>query len=368
MSNARQLAANLPREGGLSNRNLIINGAMQVAQRGTSFSNVFLIGYGLDRMRHGIILAGTHTISQSTDAPEGFSNSWKMECTTASASLLAGGVFTIGQVIEGQNLQHLSYGTANAKTLTLSFWVKGSKTGTHITELYNSNSTRSISATYTINSANTWEYKTITFSGDTTGTFNNDNGASLYVNLWLAASSTYSSGTLNTSWASSNNPDRAVGSPNYADTVGNTFQFTGLQLEVGDSSTPFEHRSYSDQLQACQRYFQRITGAHKSGGSVGDRGVFMGHCWSTNSMYWVHHFTTPMRSGPSVSQSNSGSSLGTWYSGGSTAAPLSALNIQSGNEMRAEMYCTLSSTLPAGNGSWFRLGGDSYWVDFDAEL
>jgi hypothetical protein len=242
----------------LTNRNLIINGAMQVAQRGTSQTGVTSSGYASapDRFSSLINGLGTWTLSQSSDAPDGFSSSYKWECTVADSSISAGDYGILLQRMEGQNLQHLKKGSSNAESLTASFWVKSSKTGTYIFEFYENHSQRSISKSYTISSANTWEYKSITIPGDTVGTINNDNTQSLIPAFWVAAGSNYSSGTLQTSWGSIVNANRAVGVVNLADTVGNTWQVTGIQLEVGETATPFEHRSYGDELARCQRYYE----------------------------------------------------------------------------------------------------------------
>ena len=270
MSNARNLAnllgtgtqittADIADGAFQANKNLIINGAMQVAQRGTSQTGVTSSGYASapDRFSSLINGLGTWTLSQSSDAPDGFSSSYKWECTVADSSISAGDYGILLQRMEGQNLQHLKKGSSNAESLTASFWVKSSKTGTYIFELYENHSQRSISKSYTISSANTWEYKSITIPGDTVGTINNDNTESLIPAFWVAAGSNYSSGTLQTSWGSIVNANRAVGVVNLADTVGNTWQVTGVQLELGDTATPFEHRSFGEELSLCQRYFFR---------------------------------------------------------------------------------------------------------------
>jgi hypothetical protein len=239
-------------------RNLIINGAMQVAQRGTSETGVTTFGYyACDRYIFELTNAGTWTLSQSTDAPAGFANSFKLDCTTADASLAAGDLVLFSQRFEGQDLQHLQKGTSSAKSLTASFWVKSSKTGTYILEIDDNDNVRNINKSYTINAANTWEYKTITFEGDTTGTLDNDNGFSFRVIFWLAAGSNWSSGTLATSWGSTTNANRAVGNVNLADSTSNEFYITGVQLEVGTVATEFEHRSFGEELQLCQRYFYK---------------------------------------------------------------------------------------------------------------
>src|SRR5210317_1178325 len=200
-------------------RNIIINGDMSIAQRGTSTSGVTSSGYyACDRWRAGIGI-GTWTISQDTDVPtgQGFAKSMKIDCTTANASPSASTDFSLETKFEGQMLQYLKKGTANAQSLTLSFWVKSNKTGDYICELYDSdNSTRSISKSYTIDSANTWEKKTITYAGDTTGAFDNDNARSLDVNFWLVAGTNYTSGTLQTSWNTTTVANRAVGQVNLA--------------------------------------------------------------------------------------------------------------------------------------------------------
>jgi len=239
-------------------RNLIINGAMQVAQRGTSTSGASGSGYfSTDRWQIANSSLGTWTVSQSTTAPDGFSNSFKMDCTTADASPAAGDFLIFRQHVEAQNLQHLKFGTSSAQSLTLSFWVRSSKTGTYIAELLQPDaSNRHIGNAYTINSADTWEYKTITFAGDTSGVINNDNGTGFQVNWWLGAGSNFTSGTLQTSWGAITAANRAVGNVNLADTISNDWYITGVQLEVGDTATPFEHRSYGDEFARCQRYYE----------------------------------------------------------------------------------------------------------------
>ena len=244
----------------LSNRNLIINGAMQVAQRGTSVTGNNSSGYlTCDRWNiSGSI--GTRTVTQQADAPEGYYNSLKIEITTAETSPSAGHAFAIEQRMEGQNLQMLKKGTANALPVTISFWVKSNKTGTYILEIDDNDNSRNINKSYTVSSSGVWEYKTITFGGDTTGSLNNDNAHSLRVFFWLDAGSNFRGGTLATSWESTTNANRAEGNVTFADTVGNTWQITGVQLEVGDTATPFEHRSYGDELARCQRYYTEAPG------------------------------------------------------------------------------------------------------------
>jgi hypothetical protein len=242
-------------------RNIVINGDMQIAQRSTSLSITGDGYHTIDRFDTSIVSMGTFTQSQSTDVPtgEGFAKSLKMDCTTADASPAAADRIFIRQMFEGQNLQYLKKGTASALSLTASFWVKSTKTGTFIVDLFDSNNSRSISKSYTVNTTNTWEKKTITFEGDTTGAFNNDNGASLQLNFWLGAGSNFTSGTLNTSWNSNTSANRAVGQVNVADSTSNDWYVTGIQLEAGTSATDFEFLPIDVSLGRCQRYFQKLT-------------------------------------------------------------------------------------------------------------
>ena len=243
-------------------RNIIINGDMSIAQRSTSTASITSDNTfpSCDRWKFRIGTLGTWTVSQDTDVPtgQGFANSLKMDCTTADASPSASDYLFVSQRIEGQNLQYLKKGTANAESLTASFWVKSNKTGTFIAELFDSDNTRQISKSYTVNIANTWEKKTITYDGDTTGTFDNDNAISLSLNFWLSAGSDYTSGTLNTSWNSSTNANRVVGQVNLADDTANEFYLTGVQLEAGTTASDFEFLPVDVNFDRCQRYFQVI--------------------------------------------------------------------------------------------------------------
>ena len=178
-----------------------------------------------------------------------------MDCTTADASPSASDLFLLRQKIEGQNLQYLKKGTSSAESLTMSFWVKSNKTGTYIAELFDGDNTRQISKAYTINSASTWEKKTITFDADTTGTLDNDNGNSLAVQFWLGAGSDYSSGTLSTTWTANTNANRAVGQVNALASANDLVQFTGVQLEAGTTASDFEFLPVDMNLDKCLRYY-----------------------------------------------------------------------------------------------------------------
>ena len=265
MSKARELAnlGNAYSDGALSNRNLIINGAMQVAQRGTSFSGLTNGGNGftLDRWewKESGSPTAVMTVTQASDAPNemGNGNSLKIEVTTAQASIASGERVRFEQNIEAQNLQSVAKGTSAAKPVTASFWVKSNKTGTYILEIVEDDNARIISKAYTVDAANTWEYKTITFPADTTGVINNDNGKGFTFRYYLTAGSQWAGGSLNTDWVNytGNENGSAVGQVNFTETIGNTWQITGVQLEVGDTATPFEHEPYSATYNKCLRYY-----------------------------------------------------------------------------------------------------------------
>ena len=277
----------------LSNRNLVINGAMQVAQRATSVTGITTNGYfTADRWRISLSSAGTWTsnIDSSGPANTEFRNSANVVCTTAKSSLDAGNFFLFAQRIEGQNLQSIKKGTSAAESLTVSFYVKSSNTGTYICEFFDNDNTRQISKSYTINTANTWEKKTITIPPDTTGLFDNDNAESFNLLFWLAAGTTYTSGTLNSSvWATNVQANRTVGQLNLANLSGNYWAVTGIQLETGTVATPFEMRSVGQELALCQRYYQILK-------------RMSAYVSNTNAVNWNLIYYCPMRAIPTLGQ------------------------------------------------------------------
>jgi hypothetical protein len=306
----------------LGNRNIAFNGAMQVAQRGTSTASITTGGYyTVDRWALVLGGLGTWTMSQESDAPtgSGFANSLKVLCTTADSSPAAGDFFHLAQGFEGQDLQRLRKGSADALPVTVSFWVKSNVTGTYIVELRDSDNTRTISASYTVNASATWEFKTVTFAGDTTGALDDDNNASLGLHFWLGAGSNYTGGTLATSWAAQTDANRAAGQTNLAAASSNYFQITGVQFETGRIATPFEHRAYGEELGRCQRYFQRYFIPLFVGS--GDPAF----CPFTTTVVTQHRFSVEMRTAPVFSAysgsfgiDNYGAALGLTYSSQST--------------------------------------------------
>ena len=278
-----------------SNPSLIINGAMQVAQRSVSVTGKTSSGYfTCDRWNVNIDTIGTWSFDQSSTVPsgEGFATSLKVSCTAADASPAAGDSIFIQQRIEGQDLQHLKKGTSNAESVTLSFWVRSSKTGTHIVEIRDDINTRHIAKSYSIATANTWQYVTLAYDGDTSGTLTNSNIRAIDLNFWLGAGSDFTSGTLATSWASRTLTNSAVGQVNLADSSSNEWYITGVKLEVGSTATDFQHRSYGDELLRCQRYFQNNGGARVVSS--------YGYLTSGTIQYYTYKYVTQMRAAPTA--------------------------------------------------------------------
>jgi len=341
-------------------RNIIINGDMSIAQRGTSSSGITSTGYyTLDRWQTGIGSMGTWTQSQSTDVPtgQGFAKSLKMDCTTANASPSSGSSFVLATSFEGQNLQYLKKGTSSAESLTLSFWVKSNKTGTYIAELMdNDNSNRHINNSYTISSANTWEKKTITYAGDTSGALGNDNGNSFTISFWLGGGSNYTSGTLQTSWGSLVQAKRAVGQVNLADSTANNFWITGVQLEAGTTASDFEFLPHDVNLGRCERYFKNVV---QNNASSGETHLGMAAQYTGTVAYGTFDLGYRMRTIPSVTFPS-----GTNYydvNGNSTGnqinAPGGFVNLGDGASLRGRIQLTQNNT--QGVAVWYRFSSNA---------
>jgi hypothetical protein len=299
----------MPTAGPLSNRNKIINGAMVIDQRnaGASVTSAGPI-YTVDRWSWYSQSGSAHTIQQNTDAPAGFSNSLKVTVGTG-ASPSASHQNIVWQPIEGYNAANLGFGAAGASTVTLSFWVKSSLTGTFNAWFQNSASDRAYVSTYTISVANTWEQKSITIAGDTTGTWLKTNGRGLSVGWSLGCGSNFNA-TANT-WTSSDRKSTS-GATSVVGTSGATFYLTGVQLEVGSKATPFEHRSYGDELARCQRYLQRISGGIFTRYAIGGNG-------SLSTCYPTTFLKQTMRASPTVNFSAVGDFMVEEIAGSSNA-------------------------------------------------
>ena len=344
-------------------KNIIINGDMSIAQRGTSQSGITSAGYySIDRYRVSGNIPGTWTMSQDTDVPtnQGFATSLKMDCTT-SASQSASDTMNIIQRIEGQNLQYLKKGTANAESLTASFWVKSNKTGTYILALNDVDNTRYIANSYTIDTANTWEKKTITFVGDTSGTLDNDNGDSLELTFWLSAGSDNSSGTLPTSWESTVTANRAVGQVNLADNTANNFLITGVQLEAGTTASDFEFLPYDVNLNRCYRYYQvLVEGDDKSFGN--------GFYYNSTLVFSSQQTLKTMRTLPSIDQVSGTDYYQLIRNGASDSFNDFNLSGVYSSTKYIELSVNANVSGTGGQAGSFRTANASSYVAIDAEL
>jgi len=262
VSKAAELAALIGSQSSLANRNMIINGNMQVAQRSTSVA-VTASGYHTcDRWGLTLSSSGRFTMSQEsiTDL-EGFGKALKLDCTTADTSIASDEVLFLYQKFEGQFLQRMQKGFSSAKPVTVSFYVKGNASATYVAELLDAdNSSRHINKSFSVTTS--WSRVSLTFPGDTTGKLDADNAYSLRLNIWLHAGSDYSGGTLQTSWGSNVGANRAAGISSFFDSTDREFFITGIQMELGEVATPFEHETFEQNLARCQRYYWEGQMAH----------------------------------------------------------------------------------------------------------
>ena len=259
MSKAAQLAALIGSGQAQGNKNLIINGAMQVAQRGTSHTTSVSTGYHtVDRIKiAGSSNIGQWTSSQDSDAPSGFTKSFKLDCTTADTSLSANDHYGFQYMPEGFHMDSVGKGTSGAKSMTLSFYVKATVTKTMVVEFTDASNSRHVNFAVTPSTTNTWERVSLSIPADTSGSFNQGTNSSAgEINFWLGAGTTYTSGSLQSAWTSRVAANIMAGVSNWADSTSNAIWIAGLQLEISEVATPFEHESYGDTLLKCQRYFE----------------------------------------------------------------------------------------------------------------
>ena len=352
MSKARQLAdlGNVYDDGALSNRNKIINGAMLIDQRNGGASVTLNSGttYTLDRWFYFANGVNKFTCQQNAGSvalPTGFTK--YMGFTVAAAVTIgASDYFITAQRIEGFNVADLGWGTAYAKSITISFWVRSSLTGTFGASVQNGASNRSYPFTYTISAANTWEQKTVTIAGDTSGTWATDNTGSLTLWYGLGVGSTLSGAAG--SWSGSDYRS-ATGATSVVGTNGATFYLTGVQLEVGDTATPFEHEPYGVTLQKAQRYYYRATGN-------GYQRYALGYADTTSRVYVTPELPVTLRATPTIAQS------GLTVNG---AAVVSVANIMGTRDMSYVFNHDSSRAV----GSMFQVyPTGNYSVEYDAEL
>lgn len=347
--------------GGGAFRNLLTNGGMMVSQRGTSKAGVTSSNRLLDVWGISLATLGTWTISQDGNVPAGygFANSYKLLCTTADASPASGDYCALYQYIEGNKLQQILKGSANAKTLQVTFWVKSNKTGTYILELFDVDNSRSISNAYTISVSDTWEKKTITIPADTSGVLDNDTNGSLQILFWLGAGSNFASGSLQSSWGAQVTANRVVGQSNLASNADNYYMITGVQLEIADTPTEFEHLPYDIELIRCKRYlFLLVSGF----GYVFTSGYYV----TATNVESVIIFPVEMRAAPSlivVSGTN-------YYKAyvNSVVDYINSFVIYGASTKSALIYNNTEASGTAGNSCRFETNDASAFIAFSAEL
>ena len=346
---------------------IIINGDMNVAQRGTSSTGVSTSSYQTcDRMQIVLANLGAYTIIQEDLSSgnaynNGFKHAWRIDTTTADASPGSADLAIFRYKFEGQDVQVFKKGTSNAETYTLAFWVKSNKTGVGQVNLSDTDNTRMCSATYTISSADTWEHKVLNYAADTTGAFDNDNAVSLQIDWFLDSGSNFEGGSAPTAWETQSNGDRnASGNLNIGDNTANDWSITGIQLEVGEytSSTlpPFQHESFGDNLARCQRYFFKIEDTNEAIG-----GAF---AKSSSQIIGTLQYPVVMRGAPSATNNSL------------------AIRIDGSGELQTSSSGTFTIESPNDNKTIFKMTGfsigntdhsfvakrDSGSVEFSSEL
>ena len=302
MSKAAELAALIGSQTALSNRNMVANGAMNVAQRSTSETGLGgASGYfTLDRFKATVTSSGRFTMAQTaiTDLP-GFANALHLDCTTADTSIDAAENLVIQHKFEGQDLQRLQKGTSSAESVTVSFYAKANAAFTFVVELYDLDNTRNITQKFTTSTS--WTRHTLTFPGDTSGAFDDDNAASLNLSFWLHSGTTFggTGGTfVDNTWGTPTNANRTSGISSFFSSTDNDLKITGVQMELGEQATPFEHRSFGDELLRCQRYFVNYPDT-----SSATNAVFVGRGnGSTQALSVMMPLPVVMRTTPTISQ------------------------------------------------------------------
>ena len=342
-------------------RNMVINGDMAIAQRGTSATTVvYDTVHTVDQWKANYTQGATSVFSveQSTDVPsgQGFKKSLLYKCTTAESSLNAAHrMFPLFRV-EDNNVLDLEFGTSNAKSVTLSFWVKSNLTGTYQINLFNNPASKYISDTYVINSANTWEFKTCHFAGDQGTATTTAGNAGLQAEFCLSAGSNYTSGTApantTTTYPTFANANRAAShGVNMASSTSNNWYITGVQLEAGGTGTnftdpsDFEFLPHDVQLRRCQRYFQLF-----NDGSYDNEGLFNGTLYTTSTLYGYIYLQTPMRAAPSLYEVTGTDYWVAYTNGSNNTFDDMGINGDASNTFICEVYVPSSGNLSLGSG------------------
>lgn len=344
-------------------RNAVINGAMQISERSTSVAGIVnTIGYfTADRWVTSISgSAGvwTQTVqslsASSSPLIDGIRNSMRMTCTTATPTLVSGSYAVMAQRFEGNAIQQFAKGTSNAKPFSLSFWVRSNVVGTYIVELIDVDNNRYVSQSYTITSSGVWQKVRLTFPPDLTGLFDNDNNNSLELLLWFLAGSSFQSSTLETTWGSPTNNQRASGQVNCASAVNNYFEFTGVQIEPNVVCTPFDIKSAGDEFVTCRRYFQRHY-------QPSLRGV-------SNSSFtrMALHFGTPMRAIPTAT--GNGGTMGFWDGASSPIGNVGIVGVYNASNTTIEFDLSSSGWTIGRAACMYQITNGTFYLDLNAEL
>jgi hypothetical protein len=346
-------------------RNILINGSQIVAQRATQVTGIGASGgyQTVDRWTISAAnTAGRFTMDQSTDTPSGFANSTKLTCTTADTSIAAGEILQFQTKIEGQDLQSLKKGTSDAEKVTVSFYVKGNANATYTCELHDRDNTRYNGQEFSVTTS--WTRIILTFTGDTTGAFDNDNAVSMSLNFNLHGGSTYTGGTFSSNtWHTTANQRFGDNQTSFFDSTDRTFFITGLQMEVGSQATPFEHRSFGEELELCKRYYQ----------SVGDRSnnhtlpLFDTAAQDATDSTSTFHFFPPMRATPTLETTGTAADYKI-YTNNTNIALASVPSFGSGSTQCGFLSAAVSSGLTAGEVCHVTGNTDPAFVAFTAEL
>jgi hypothetical protein len=348
------------------NRNLIINGAMQVAQRGTSStgqgaSDLFLVDrFHLNTNGNS---AGRFTVTQESDGPSGIPNSLKLACTTADTSIAASERFFIEQRLEGQDCQRFKKGTSDAEAITVSFYVKGNAAATYVVGIYDSDNSRQIGAQFSVTTS--WNRVSVTFPADTGGSaLDDDNAESLSLRFYLHAGSTYTGGTLQTTWDTAvANEQVGSGTTSIFDSTSRTFSLTGVQLEVGEQATPFEHEPYGVTLQKAKRYYQRWDATASD--STSNKPIGAG-VWNSATQVLASFTYDEMRVSPTFTASST--DFVKAYGGGFAEARSGGNGLDTIGTKSARFNFTVTTSRTAGHGTMIQMHNAGEYLELDAEL
>ena len=346
-------------------RNMIINGGMNVFQRSTSATGLGASSgyFSADRFRiFSVGTAGRVTMSQSSDTPEGFGNSLKIDVTTADTSIASSELFILSYGMEGQDAQMIKKGTSEAESLTMSFYAKANASANYVVEMFDQDNTRNNTQAFTVTSS--WQRFSFTFAPDTTGALDDDNALSFYpIQIWLHGGSDYTSGTFaSNTWGSVTNANRYAGSrTSIFDSTDREFYITGVQVEVGSQATPFEHRSFGEELALCQRYF------YKWESSSTYAGVGVGRAYDTSNAVAMINTPCAMRANATVTIS----AVGDFAIAGIGGTPAAISNGERTTDFRSYKLTVNQGSTPFTTGTIYQLESDNQAnakINFDSEL